>query len=43
MLPPHGASVIEANPAIIPASYTSANLYFCLFLCEHKSNVLLIV
>ena len=28
MLPPHRAWVIEANPAIIPASKTSGILYF---------------
>ena len=39
MLPPRGDRVIEANPAIIPASCTTANLYFSLFLCECKFNV----
>ena len=29
VLPPDGASLNEANVAIIPASQTTANLYFC--------------
>ena len=35
----HLTEFIEANPAIISASYTTANLYFCLFLCEYKFDV----
>ena len=34
MLPPHGAWVIKAISAIIPASQTTAHLLFCL-LQEH--------
>ena len=39
MLLPREAYVIEANPAIIPASGITANLYFCLWLCGYKFNV----
>ena len=39
VLPPHGAWVFDKNPAIIPASQTTANLYFCVFLSEYKCNV----
>ena len=39
MLLHHGAWVIEANPVIIPASQTTANFNFSLFLCEYKFNV----
>ena len=38
MLPPHGVWIIEANPVIIHASQTTANLYFCLFLCAFVLN-----
>jgi len=37
--PPHGAWVIEANPAIILASYATANLYFSIFLHEYNFTV----
>ena len=36
MLPPHGARVIDANPAIIPASQIT--VIYCLGLCEYKFN-----
>ena len=40
VLPPHGAWVIEVNPAIIPAPATTANLYFCFFFSVNISVIL---
>ena len=38
MLSPHGPWIIEANPAIIPASSTIANLYLCLFFVKGQKR-----
>ena len=36
MLTLHGACVTDANPAVITASYTTANLCFCLLFVVYK-------